>query len=100
MDRPHGQTPPPAGIGLRPQHYRDFVDMKPAVGFIEAHSENYFGRGGKPLHFLHAARCHCPLSLHGVGLSIGSADPLNQAHLSRLAELVDAFEPWLTTLTS
>jgi uncharacterized protein len=86
-----------AGIGLRPAHYRDFVESAPPVGFIEAHSENYFGRGGMPLHFLATARRLCPLSLHGVGLSIGSTDPLCERHLGRLRELIDAFEPFLVS---
>jgi uncharacterized protein (UPF0276 family) len=67
------------------------------VGFIEAHSENYFGRGGKPLHFLLLARQSHELSLHGVGLSIGSVDPLCETHLSRLAELVRILEPTLVS---
>ena len=92
---PH--LPPIAGIGLRAEHYAEFVTTKPAVGFIEAHSENYFGRGGKPLHYLELARRDYSLSLHGVGLSIGSADPLNTAHLTRLRELIARFEPALVS---
>src|SRR5882757_4520136 len=92
-----GTAPRRAGIGLRPEHFRDFVDSAPPVGFVEAHSENYFGPGGKPRHFLAAARRHCPLSLHGVGLSIGSTDPLSEAHLFGLAELIDVFEPFLVS---
>jgi uncharacterized protein (UPF0276 family) len=86
-----------AGIGLRAEHHVAFDRMRPPVGFIEVHSENYFGRGGKPLHFLERARQDYPLSLHGVGLSLGSSDPLNEAHLDRLADLVDRFEPtWVS----
>ena len=86
-----------AGIGLRAEHYLEFVETRPAVGFIEAHSENYFGRGGKPLHYLERARRDYPLSLHGVGLSIGSADPLNEAHLQRLRELIVQLQPALVS---
>ncbi|MBT2324662.1 DUF692 domain-containing protein [Variovorax paradoxus] len=86
-----------AGIGLRPEHYVEFIESRPPVGFIEAHSENYFGRGGKPLHFLKLARQSHPLSLHGVGLSIGSVDPLGEPHLARLHELVDMLEPALVS---
>jgi len=89
--------PPRAGIGLRAEHYAEFVERRPAVGFIEAHSENYFGRGGKPLHYLQRARCDFPLSLHGVGLSIGSVDPLNPRYLARLRELVELLEPALVS---
>ncbi|GAA4344351.1 DUF692 domain-containing protein [Variovorax defluvii] len=85
------------GIGLRPEHWREFTETRPPVGFIEAHSENYFGRGGKPLHFLLSARESHALSLHGVGLSIGSVDPLCERHLARLAELVHLLEPALVS---
>ena len=86
-----------AGIGLRAEHYLQFTETRPCVGFIEAHSENYFGRGGKPLHYLELARRDYPLSLHGVGLSIGSTDPLNEAHLQRLRELVSHLQPALVS---
>lgn len=86
-----------AGIGLRPEHYVEFIESRPPVGFIEAHSENYFGRGGKPLHFLKLARRSHPLSLHGVGLSIGSVDPLSEPHLARLCELIDMLAPVLVS---
>ena len=86
-----------AGIGLRAEHYREFLDSKPALGFIEVHSENYFGRGGRPLDALERARRDYPLSLHGVGLSIGSTDPLSDPHLRRLGELVDAMQPALVS---
>jgi uncharacterized protein len=85
------------GIGLRPEHFVEFTQTRPRVGFIEAHSENYFGRSGKPVHYLMQARRNYPLSLHGVGLSIGSTDPLSATHLERLAELIDRLEPsWVS----
>ena len=86
-----------AGIGLRAPHYAEFLASRPPVGFIEVHSENYFGRGGKPLHYLEQARRDYALSLHGVGLSIGSVDPLSEPHLQRLAELVALLEPSLVS---
>ena len=86
-----------AGIGLRAAHHAAFLDTRPAVGFIEVHSENFFGRGGKALHELECARRDYPLSLHGVGLSIGSADPLSRTHLQRLRELADRLEPALVS---
>jgi hypothetical protein len=85
------------GIGLRPEHWRSFTESRPRVGFIEAHSENYFGRGGKPLHFLLLAREQHELSLHGVGLSIGSVDPLCDRQLARLDALVRQVEPVLVS---
>ena len=97
MDPTLSHLPLNAGIGLRAKHYAELVTTKPAVGFIEAHSENYFGRGGKPRHYLELARRDYSLSLHGVGLSIGSADPLSEAHLTRLRELLARFEPALVS---
>lgn len=86
-----------AGIGLRAPHYREILQTLPSVSFVEAHSENYFGAGGQPLYFLEQVRAHYPLSLHGVGLSLGSADGLRQQHLWKLKRLVDRFEPALVS---
>ncbi len=91
-----GRIPARAGIGLRAPHYRDVLEQRPAVGWLEVHSENYFG-GGRPLAFLERARASYPLSLHGVGLSLGSADPLDRAHLAKLKELVRRIEPGLVS---
>jgi hypothetical protein len=82
-----------AGIGLRSEHCSEFLASDPDVGFIEVHAENYFGRGGLPLRTLGRARRDHALSLHGVGLSIGSADPLDAQHLDRLAALIARFQP-------
>jgi uncharacterized protein len=82
-----------AGIGLRAEHYVDLLERRPAVGFIEVHSENYFGGGGRPMHYLEQARRDYPLSLHGVGMSIGSTDALSRAHLKSLRALIHRVEP-------
>jgi uncharacterized protein (UPF0276 family) len=86
-----------AGIGLRAPHYREVLHERPAVGWLEVHSENYFSRGGQGLHFLEQAREHYPVSLHGVGLSLGSAEGLSRDHLHRLKALVDRFSPALVS---
>ncbi|MGH8581647.1 MAG: multinuclear nonheme iron-dependent oxidase, partial [Gammaproteobacteria bacterium] len=86
-----------AGIGLRAAHYREVLETKPAVGWFEVHSENYFGAGGLPLHYLERVRAEYPISLHGVGLSLGSADPLNPEHLRHLKSLVDRVAPGLVS---
>jgi uncharacterized protein (UPF0276 family) len=89
--------PARAGIGLRAEHYAAVLETRPPVGWLEVHSENYFGAGGKPLHYLECIRAHYPLSLHGVGLSIGSTDPLDRRHLGKLKALIRRFEPALVS---
>ncbi|HKO87665.1 MAG TPA: DUF692 domain-containing protein [Burkholderiales bacterium] len=86
-------APQGAGIGLRAAHYRDFLQGSPEAAWLEVHSENYFGDGGYDLHVLEQVRARYPLSLHGVGLSLGSADGLRETHLNKLKTLVDRMEP-------
>src|ERR1700692_1029194 len=74
---------PRAGIGLRAQHHLQVISDAPAVGWCEAHTENYFADGGAHVEALARIRADYPLSLHGVGLSLGSADPLDPLHLDR-----------------
>lgn len=82
-----------AGIGLRQPHYAALLQSPPPLGFVEVHSENFFGDGGAALGVLQAARAHWPVSLHGVGLSLGSAVGLDAWHLERLAALVARVDP-------
>jgi len=82
-----------AGVSLKPQHYLEIAERKPSVGWFEVHAENYMGAGGPPHRWLSAVRADYPISIHGVGLSIGSAEGLDPAHLSRLAELVARYAP-------
>lgn len=91
--RPSATLPAKAGIGLRTPHFRELLERLPPIGWFEVHSENYFGDGGQPLYFLERFRSHYPCSLHGVGLSLGSADALNATHLKKLRALADRFEP-------
>jgi uncharacterized protein (UPF0276 family) len=81
------------GIGLRQPHYGDLFAQRPALAFIEVHSENFFADGGAALQVLERSREHYPVSLHGVGLSLGSAAGLDDWHLDRLARLVERIEP-------
>lgn len=85
------------GIGLRQPHYRDVFERRPALGFLEVHSENFFLDGGASMHALERARALYPISLHGVGLSLGSASELSQQHLAKLKRLVDRVEPALVS---
>lgn len=89
------RLPPRAGVGLRAPHYRTVLERRPGMGFFEVHAENYLGAGGPPHRYLTAIREHYPLSLHGVGLSIGAAHPLERAHLRRLRALLDRYQPAL-----
>ena len=85
------------GIGLRGDHYKYVAAERPAVDWFEVHSENYFGPGGVAHDWLTQIRQHYPLSFHGVGLSLGSVDELNLAHLQRLKELIDIYQPALVS---
>jgi len=91
-DRATG-LPARAGLGLKPEHYRAILDSKPDVGFFEIHAENYMGAGGPPHRFLEAIGASYPLSLHGVGLSIGGEAELDRAHLRRLKCLAERYRP-------
>lgn len=88
-----GPIPPRAGVGLKPEHYRDILKSRPDIGWFEIHAENYMGEGGPPHHYLRAVRELYPVSLHGVGLSIGGSGALDAEHLARLKQLVDRYEP-------
>jgi uncharacterized protein (UPF0276 family) len=81
------------GIGLRQPHVAALLAAPPDLAFVEVHSENYFADGGAALGVLQAARRHWPISLHGVGLALGSAAGVDAAHLERLAALVQRVEP-------
>lgn len=85
--------PARAGIGLRAPHFGGVLETWPDVGWFEVHSENFFAAGGEPLRVLEAVRSRYPVSLHGVGLSLGSSDELSLRHLHKLKILVDRIEP-------
>ena len=88
-------VPARSGLGLKAEHYRDILNAAPDLGFFEVHAENYMGDGGPPHRYLTAIRETYPLSLHGVGLSIGGAGPLDRDHLKRLRALNDRYQPGL-----
>ncbi|MDQ0140369.1 MNIO family bufferin maturase [Cupriavidus necator] len=91
-----GPIPPRAGIGLRFRHHQAVVEERPAVAWFEVHTENYMG-GGRTPRCLDAIRRDYAVSLHGVGLSLGSADGLDLAHLARVREVVERVEPGLVS---
>lgn len=85
-----------AGIGLRASHHAAVMASPPAVGWLEIHAENYLG-GGQARRCLDAVRRDRPVSVHGVGLSLGGADGLDERHLGRVAALVGEIEPFLVS---
>ena len=85
--------PASVGIGWRQPHYEAVIQQRPTLGFLEVHSENFFADGGAALAVLTAGRAQYDISLHGVGLSLGSACGLDAWHLDRLAALVEKIEP-------
>jgi hypothetical protein len=84
-----------AGIGFKPEHFEQVRSSPPGVGFFEVHAENYMVTGGPMLQMLTYLRERWPVTLHGVGLSIGGSEPLDRQHLSRLENLVRHYEPAL-----
>ncbi len=86
-----------AGIGLRAPHYRAILEREPALAFLEIHAENFFAEGGQALAWLERFRERYPLSVHGVGLSLGSAEGVEESHLAKLERLVRRFEPALVS---
>jgi len=85
------------GLGLRPPHYTQIVETRPEVGWFEITSENFMVPGGRPLHWLDRIRSDYPIAMHGVSLSIGSTDPLDQQHLAGLQRLQRRVQPaWIS----
>ena len=93
-DRPF---PGSAGIGLKARFYQEVLDTSPPLDWFEVHPENYMVEGGPPLRYLEAIRSDYPLSLHGVGMSLGSVEPPAPDHLDHLARLIDRFEPFVVS---
>lgn len=89
----HNRLPAKAGVGYKPQHFGQICDTPGAVGWLEIHAENYMGDGGRPLAQLRHLAEQFPISVHGVGLSIGGDEDLDPDHLARLKHLVDWLNP-------
>lgn len=90
-------TQPLVGVGLRAPHYRDFLERRPHIDWLEVHTENYLAAGGWDAHVLQRLRRDYPISLHGVGLGLGSARGFSERHLARIAELAARVEPFLVS---
>src|SRR5215469_4474961 len=91
-DRCSSPIPAKAGIGLRFQHHQAVLDARPDVPWMEVHTENYMG-GGSAIRCLETIRRDIPISLHGVGLSLGSAEGLDSAHIDRICQVAERIEP-------
>ncbi len=91
--RPSLSFADPVGIGLRYPYYQEILDTRPAIGWLEVHPENYFG-GGLHRRFLREISGHYPISLHAVGLSLGSAHPVSEDHLRQIKELIEICQPF------
>lgn len=87
------QLPERAGVGFKAEHAQDIFGTEPTVGWFEIHPENYMVAGGPRLAMLEELCAHYPVSMHGVGLSLGGGEPLNKNHLADLKRLVDRFNP-------
>jgi uncharacterized protein (UPF0276 family) len=85
------------GLGLRPEHYGDFVAAPQAVDWLEILSDNYLVPGGKPLHYLERIRRDYPLAMHGVAMNLGSCDPLDRTYLRAIRRLADRVEPHIVS---
>lgn len=92
-ERQTSALPARAGVGFKDAHFAEIAEATPEVGFFEIHAENFMGAGGPPHARLTRLRRDYPLSIHGVGLSIGGAQPLDRAHLHRLKSLLERYAP-------
>lgn len=85
------------GLGLRPNHYEAILQMRPPLDWFEIITENYLIPGGQPIYYLDQIRQHYPIVMHGVSLSLGSTDPLDQAYLKSVKQLAERIEPvWIS----
>src|SRR4051812_7680414 len=91
-----GSIPAEAGIGLRFPHHKIVAETRPEAAWFEVHTENYMG-GGTPLRYLETIRRDYPISLHGVGLSLGSVEGLDREHLKRVRDVIARVEPGLVS---
>ncbi|WP_019601917.1 DUF692 domain-containing protein [Teredinibacter turnerae] len=82
-----------AGIGLKPVHYHEILEHRPDIGWFEIHPENYLCDGGPPHRYLEAIAAHYPISFHGVGMSLGSAEGVCKTHLKAIRQLCDRYQP-------
>ncbi len=90
---PMSQPSDKVGVGLRHPHFFDFLNHQPSLGWLEIHSENFFNPRSDASRMLHEIAKLYPISCHGIGLSLGSADPLSSSHLTHLSALIERVNP-------
>lgn len=94
---PHPELRSSFGLGLRPQHYHDFLETRQNVDWLEIISENFMVPGGKPVMMLDRIRAEYPIVMHGVSMNIGSVDPVDMEYMARLKQLADRVQPlWMS----
>jgi len=91
---PSGSAPP-VGVGLKHQHFAEVLKIEPELAFFEVHAENFMSDGGAHHRYLEAVSNIYPLSVHGVGMSLGSAEGLSDEHLKKFKTVMDRYKPWL-----
>lgn len=96
-DRASGPAPGSTGVGLKAEHYQDILNARPGLDWFEIHPENYMGHGGAPHRYLERFRQDYALSMHSVGCSLGSAEPVASDQLDALKRLVDRYDPFLVS---
>ncbi len=87
----------PVGVGLKSEHLLEVIESQPELAFFEIHAENYMTLGGNHMRFLDAVAEFYPLSVHGVGMSLGSAEGIDNDHLSKFKRVVERYQPWLVS---
>ncbi len=87
----------PVGVGLKSEHMLQIIESQPELAFFEVHAENFMTAGGNHMRFLDAIVETYPLSVHGVGMSLGSAEGIDQNHLKKFKQVVERYQPWLVS---
>lgn len=95
MNPTHPEASPPIGLGLRPEHYQDFLAHRQNVDWLEILTDNYLVPGGKPLYFLDRIREDYPIAMHGVAMNLGSLDPIDYDYLRQVRALADRVQPFI-----
>lgn len=97
MTSPYSRLTPFVGLGLRPEHYQDFLSERQSLDWLEVLTDNYLVPGGKPLYFLDKIRQDYPIAMHGVAMNLGSTDPLDYDYLRQVRDLIQRIDPFIVS---